>query len=217
MQMNSQISQTKEALSGGIYSGWIAWNLFLAFIPLVLSFWLFRPRTDRRSYIWWIVFAVYFAFLPNAPYLLTDIIHLIRGIREGFSAWIITLIFIPLHLFAIIAGTEAYVISLINQGNYVKRQLSTKWVIWSELITHALCAVGIYIGRFQRFNSWDLVTDPDNVLLTTINELASKRPVLVMFITFVVLTVIYWVMKQITLGLVMRIRYLRLKRKMKAQ
>lgn len=217
MQMNSQISQTKEALSGGIYSGWIAWNLFLAFIPLVLSFWLFRRKRNYRSYIWWIVFAVYFAFLPNAPYLLTDIIHLIRGIREGYSAWIITLVFIPLHLFAIIAGMEAYVISLINQGNYLKRQLSAKWVIWSELITHALCAVGIYMGRFQRFNSWDLVTDPDNVVLTTINDLTSKRPILVMFITFVVLTVVYWVMKQITLGLVMRIRYLRLKRRVKIQ
>lgn len=215
--MKSTISQTKEAFSGGIYSGWIAWNLFLAFIPLVLSFWLFRRKNNYRSYIWWIVFAVYFAFLPNAPYLLTDIIHLIRGIREGFSAWIITLVFIPLHLFAIIAGTEAYVVSLINQSNYVKRQLSEKWVVWSELLTHALCAVGIYMGRFQRFNSWDLVTDPDNVLLTTINDLTSKRPLLVMFITFVVLTVLYWVMKQITLGLVMRIRYLRLKRKLKLQ
>ncbi|WP_330220729.1 DUF1361 domain-containing protein [[Phormidium ambiguum] IAM M-71] len=215
MPMRSTLYETKEAFSGGIYSGWIAWNLFLAFIPLALSFWLFRRKSNYRSYVWWIVFAVYFAFLPNAPYLLTDIIHLIRGIREGFSAWVITLIFIPLHLFAIIAGTEAYVVSLINQGNYLKRQLSEKWVVWSELATHALCAVGIYMGRFQRFNSWDLVTDPDNVLLTTINDLTSKRPLLVMFITFVVLAVVYWVMKQITLGLVMRIRYLRLKRKLK--
>ncbi|XWK90656.1 MAG: DUF1361 domain-containing protein [Phormidium sp.] len=215
--MRSELHQTKEAFSGGIYSGWIAWNLFLAFIPLVLSFWLFRRRSNARSWLWWVLFLVYAAFLPNAPYLLTDIIHLIRGIREGYSAWVITLIFIPLHLFAIIAGTEAYVISLINQGNYLKRQLSEKWVVWSELITHALCAVGIYMGRFQRFNSWDLVTDPDNVLLTTINDLTSKRPVLVMFITFAVLTVLYWIMKQITLGLVMRIRYLRLKRKVKTQ
>jgi uncharacterized membrane protein len=215
--MSSKLYQTKEAFSGGIYSGWIAWNLFLAFIPLVLSFWLFRRKSNYRSYVWWIFFAIYFAFLPNAPYLLTDIVHLIRGIREGYSAWVITLIFIPLHLFAIIAGTEAYTISLINQGNYLKRQVSEKWVLWSELTTHALCAVGIYMGRFQRFNSWNLVTDPDNVLLTTIDDLIAKRPVFVMFITFVVLTVVYWIMKQITLGLVMRIRYVRLKRKLKMQ
>ncbi|WP_322744662.1 DUF1361 domain-containing protein [[Phormidium] sp. LEGE 05292] len=217
MPMNSQIYQTKEALSGGIYSGWIAWNLFLAFIPLVLSFWLFRRRTNARSWLWWVVFLVYAAFLPNAPYLLTDIIHLIRGIREGYSAWIITLVFIPLHLFAIVAGMEAYVVSLINQGNYLKRQAAEKFVVWSELITHAFCAVGIYLGRFLRFNSWDLITDPDNILITTINELTGKGPLLVIFITFLVLTVVYWIMKQITLGLVMRIRYMKLKRKLKEQ
>lgn len=215
--MNSQIYQTKEALSGGIYSGWIAWNLFLAFIPLVLSFWLFRQRSNARSWLWWVVFLLYAAFLPNAPYLLTDIIHLIRGIREGYSAWIITLVFIPLHLFAIVAGMEAYVVSLINQGKYLKRQGAEKFVLWSELITHLFCAVGIYLGRFLRFNSWDLITDPDNLLITTINELTNKGPLLVMFITFVVLTVIYWIMKQITLGLVMRIRYMKLKRKLKEQ
>jgi len=215
--MKSKLSETKEAFSGGIYSGWIAWNLFLAFIPLVLSFWLFRRITNARSWLWWVVFLVYAAFLPNAPYLLTDIIHLIRGVREGYSAWIIALIFIPLHLFAIVAGMEAYVVSLINQGNYLKRQVSAKLVLWSELITHAFCAVGIYLGRFLRLNSWNLITDPDKLIITTIDELTDKRPLVIIFITFVVLTVIYWIMKQITLGLVMRIRYTRLKRKLKTQ
>lgn len=214
--MRSTIYETKEAFSG-IYSGWILWNLFLAFIPLALSFWLFRRKTSSRSILWWIAFIVYAAFLPNAPYLLTDIIHLIRGTREGYSAWIIALIFIPLHTFAILSGMEAYVVSLINQGNYLKRQAAAKFVVWSELITHALCAIGIYLGRFQRLNSWDLVTDPDNVLLTTIDELTAKRPLLVIFITFVVITIIYWIMKQITLGLVMRIRFLRLRRKLKTE
>ena len=74
------------------YSGWIIWNLFLAFIPLGLSFWLFRWQTKSRSLLWWIGLIVFIAFLPNAPYLLTDIIHLIEAIRAGYSAWIINLI-----------------------------------------------------------------------------------------------------------------------------
>lgn len=189
------------------YSGWIVWNLFLAFIPLVLSFWLFRRRTNVRSPLWWVVLAVFIAFLPNAPYLLTDIIHLIRATRSVYSIWIITLVFIPLHLFAILAGFEAYVVALINQGHYLRRQGLQRFVLSAELLVHALCAIGVYMGRFLRFNSWDLLTEPGYLLLATLNDLTSKFPVLVVMITFVVLTVFYWIMKQVTLGLGLRIRY----------
>ncbi|NES87500.1 MAG: DUF1361 domain-containing protein [Moorea sp. SIO2B7] len=188
------------------HSGWIIWNLFLAFIPLALSFWLFRWRTKSRSLLWWIGLIVFISFLPNAPYLLTDIIHLIRATREGYSVWIITLIFIPLHLFAILSGMEAYVISVMNQGHYLKKQGAGKFVVWAELITHALSAIGVYLGRFRRFNSWDLVTQPDILLTDTLNDLTSKRPVVVIVITFIMITVCYWLMKQLTLGIILRIR-----------
>lgn len=189
------------------HSGWIIWNLFLAFIPLALSFWLFRRKTNSRSFLWWIGLIVFIAFLPNAPYLLTDIIHLIRATRTVSSIWIIILIFIPLHLFAILSGFEAYVVSLINQGHYLKRQGAGKFVVWAELITHALSAIGVYLGRFRRFNSWDLVTEPDNVIHTAANDLTAKLPLAVIVITFVIITVFYWLIKQITLGLLLRIRY----------
>jgi uncharacterized membrane protein len=188
------------------HSGWIVWNLFLAFIPLALSFWLFRRRRTGRSLLWWLLFIVFVAFLPNAPYLLTDIIHLIKAIRDGYSAWIITLIFIPLHLFAILSGFEAYVISVMNLSHYLRRQGVKQFVLPAELMTHALSALGIYLGRFQRFNSWDLVTEPDEVLIGVMNNLTDRRPLLVIIITFIVITVSYWLMKQVTLGIVLRIR-----------
>ena len=188
------------------HSGWIIWNLFLAFIPLALSFWLFRWRTKSRSLLWWIGLIVFISFLPNAPYLLTDIIHLIRATREGYSVWIITLIFIPLHLFAILSGMEAYVISVMNQGHYLKKQGAGKFLVWAELITHALSAIGVYLGRFRRFNSWDLVTQPNIVITDSLNDLTSKRPVVVIVITFIMITVCYWLMKQLTLGIILRIR-----------
>ncbi|HEY9643559.1 MAG TPA: DUF1361 domain-containing protein [Coleofasciculaceae cyanobacterium] len=205
--MKEKVFEALGAFSG-IYSGWILWNLFLAFIPLVLSFWLFRrKKLKTRSFLWWLVLVVFVAFLPNAPYMLTDIIHLIRGTRAGYAVWLIALIFIPLHLVAILGGFEAYVISLINQGNYLKRQRAGRFVLWSELAAHALSAIGIYLGRFIRFNSWDLVTDPRDVLTTTVNTLTTRQPVLIMFLTFVILTVFYWVMKQLTLGIYLRVRY----------
>jgi uncharacterized membrane protein len=191
------------------HSGWIIWNLFLAFIPLALSFWLYRRKTKVRSLLWWVAFVVFLAFLPNAPYLLTDVIHLIRATRMGYSVWIIVLIFIPLHLFAILAGFQAYVISVMNQSSYLKRIGAGKFIVWSELITHALCAIGVYMGRFLRFNSWDLVTDPGNVLLVTLDDVTAKKPLLVIFISFIGLTVLYWLTKQVNLGLLLRFREMR--------
>ncbi|MBE9046206.1 DUF1361 domain-containing protein [Pleurocapsales cyanobacterium LEGE 10410] len=190
------------------YSGWIVWNLFLAFIPLVISFGLFLRRSKKRSLLWWLGFVVFIAFLPNAPYLLTDIIHLIEAIRAGYSIWITTLIFIPLHLLAILVGWEAYVISLINQSHYLRKHGARKLVFPSELLTHALCAVGIFLGRFRRFNSWDLVTKPDVLMVSTLSDLTTKKPLLVIAITFVILSILYWLTKQITLGTLLRAKQL---------
>lgn len=194
-------------------SGWIAWNLCLALIPLALSVWLFRrPRqvqSKRRSPLWWLLFLAYLAFLPNAPYLLTDIIHSINSARYSHSIWVIVLLVIPMHLLAIVGGFEAYVLALINQQHYLVRQGAARWVNPTELITHGLCAVGIYLGRFDRLNSWDLVQDPSAVALRLLNTLTARRPVLVTVITFVIITLLYWLMKQITLGLVLRYRQLR--------
>ncbi|MEM7760880.1 MAG: DUF1361 domain-containing protein [Cyanobacteria bacterium P01_A01_bin.40] len=190
------------------HSGWIVWNLFLAFIPLITSFWLFLRRSHKRSLLWWTGLIIFIFFLPNAPYLLTDIIHLIEAIRAGYSIWITTLVLIPLHLLAIWVGWEAYVISVINQGHYLQQQGARKFILSSELLTHALCAIGIYLGRFRRFNSWDVLTKPDILAISTIGDLTSKKALLIMTITFIVLTILYWLTKQITLGTIWRIKQL---------
>ncbi|HBB31081.1 MAG TPA: DUF1361 domain-containing protein [Cyanobacteria bacterium UBA8803] len=189
------------------HSGWMAWNLFLAFIPLALSFWLFRRSSRSRSVLWWVGLVVFIAFLPNAPYLLTDIIHLIGAIRARYSVWIVTLVLIPQHVSVILLGFEAYVLSLINLGYYLRQQGMGKFILLAELITHALSAVGIYLGRFKRFNSWDLVTQPEDLARTLLDDLTAKRPLLVMAISFIVLAVLYWLMKQVTLGLALKFQY----------
>jgi len=156
-------------------SRWMSWNLFLAFVPLVLSVWLFRRKRSRDA-LWWFGFAVFFAFLPNAPYVLTDVIHLIQDIRTIDSVWMIVLVVIPVYLLFTLAGFEAYVLSLINLGDYLNRLCLRRWVLVAELITHALSAVGIYLGRFLRFNSWDFITQPDVLATSVVEDLAGRRP-----------------------------------------
>ena len=188
----------------------IIWWVTLTALSLVLSFSLFQREKSRRTAIWWLSLVAFIAFLPNAPYVLTDIIHLIRGTSaEGVRVWVVALVFIPLHTVAILLGFEAYVISLINQARYLKEKGNGRFILPVELLFHAMSAVGIYLGRFVRLNSWDIATDPTSVAMTTLNALTTKRPAAVVFVTFIILTVLYWVMKQITLGIKLRIHYSR--------
>lgn len=265
-----------------VYSGWILWNLFLAFVPLLLSFqlfrrqaispvwfaiacggtaligaaglrlrlrrlmwavsgvindlragdtgtwlqllwlglvvimalgvsiWLVRNAHTSKLWLWWLGLVVFIAFLPNAPYVLTDIIHLIRGTSYGsVRVWVVALVLIPIHLFAILLGFQAYVVSLLNINYFLKEKQLRQWTLPIELGIHALCAFGIYLGRFIRLNSWDILVDPTSILAITLNTLTSKRPVAVIAVTFIILTVSYWIMKQITLGLKLRWEYSR--------
>ena len=180
---------------------WMTWNLFLAFIPVALSVWLFRNKRGG-SWVWWLGFLSFYAFLPNAPYLLTDVIHLIDDIRRVQSVWMITLVLFPVYIVVIFGGFEAYVISLINLGYYLHRNGKSKWIFPVELITHALSAVGIYWGRFLRFNSWDFITQPDAIITKGVEEILGKQPLIIIAITFVILWGLYWFMKRITLAFV---------------
>lgn len=262
------ITSAWQAISVNV--GWMSWNLFLALIPLVLSFGLFSPPAIKRSKMrspiliwctglllglsflpnayrvgrqfyrfipivdtrylsialaftlvvmgvelwqrrqqhrprmprlgWGLGVSVFILFLPNAPYVLTDVIHLIGQIRQGYSVWIISLALIPQYLVFMFIGFEAYVLSLIYLDRYLYERgwKRNRWM--AELTIHALCAVGIYLGRFQRFNSWDIITNPDVLMRSLIDNLLNYRPLLVMSVTFVVLSILYGLMKWITLA-----------------
>lgn len=178
----------------------------ITLVLIALDFWLLRQRRSR-SLRWWVGFLVFVAFLPNAPYVLTDVIHLIDDIRtQNYSVWMITLVVIPQYLLFILGGFEAYVLSLINLGEYLKQQGWGKFVFWTELTLHGLSAIGIYLGRFLRFNSWDFVTQPKVIANSVVDDLAAKRPLLVMIITLVVIAGLYWLMKQVSLGIIERRR-----------
>lgn len=169
----------------------------LTLVLMAFDRWKLKTR-GSRSLLWWLGFLVFIAFLPNAPYVLTDIIHLVDDIRFYESIWIITLILIPQYLIFMGLGFQAYVLSLMRLGDYLKSHGWGRFVMPTELIVHGLSAIGIYLGRFRRFNSWDLVTQPDRVVIITMNDLASKRPLLVTIATFAVIAGLYVVFKWIT-------------------
>jgi uncharacterized membrane protein len=146
----------------GYPTRFLVWNLFLAWMPLVFAL-LFSAARRGASLL--LVGGSWLAFLPNAPYLVTDLIHLSghddlwrHVLQFGFAAW---------------TGTLLGVVSLRIVHVEVERRFGSL-AGWSLVaISTGLCAVGVVIGRFQRWNSWDLVTSPGVVATSTFEWVRS--------------------------------------------
>ncbi|HIK19355.1 MAG TPA: DUF1361 domain-containing protein [Leptolyngbyaceae cyanobacterium M33_DOE_097] len=199
--MNAWIEAALDSWIGS--SRWMGWNLFLAILPLGLSVWLFR-RNQARSLFWWIVCLTFVAFLPNAPYVLTDLIHLSREIRYNSSPWFNTVVVLPKYALFVLIGFQAYVISLINAGSYLRQNHLSRYILPMEMMLHVLSAIGVYLGRFERLNSWYFVTRLHVVLDSVTDTLLEQRPLVIIALTFVVIAVLYWLFKEITLALLRR-------------
>ena len=172
-------------------------------LTLMLLDIFFLRQKGHRSLRWWSGFLLFILLLPNAPYILTDVIHLYDDIRSNnYSVWILTLVLVPQYLLFMLTGFEAYVLSLIGLSHYLKMQGWGKWIFPTEVITHALCAIGVYLGRFVRFNTWDVFSNSDALVNTMINDLVGRVPFLVMLITFMVIASLYFILKMITFAVI---------------
>lgn len=173
----------------------------MAFIPLGLSCWYFQmtdlPRTSR----WWLGIFIFILFLPNAPCILTDIVYLIQAIRfTEDSVWLITLVLMPQFFIYICAGFFAYVFCLLNVGSYLQQYRLHRWIPAMELGAHLLSAIGIFLGRFVQLSSWDAFSRPAQVAESAVGSVFLAWSLVVIGITFVVLTVLYGIGKQAVLG-----------------
>jgi uncharacterized membrane protein len=176
------------------------WGVRAIFIAIALGAILMLIIIDRRlrdtqtrsqSILWWIGLFLFIAILPNAPYILTDIIHFYDAVRTINSAWTITLFIVPTYIIFIGIGWFAYVFSLVNLGVYFSKSYLNQYTNIAELSLHAICSIGIFIGRFLRFNSWSLVTQPKLFLSTLPGELIGKFPILVIVLTFCIIATLY--------------------------
>lgn len=166
---------------------WMAWNLFLAFIPLFLSALLFTAR-KRLSVGWWFGAVVFVLFLPNAPYVITDVVHLFDDIRRSRSDLQVLGLFLPVYACFFLAGMAAYTISLERLWRFAAARWSVRRALAIEVGLHLLCAVGVYLGRVVRLNSWQVFTRPQQVL-GSLDWLVGPFPVFVILVTATVLGV----------------------------
>lgn len=138
---------------------WLGWNTFLALVPLALALaLLWRPH--RRTPAWWAGIGAFALMLPNAPYVVTDLVHLRWMALRAASGAVVVVGLLPLFAVFIGVGYLSYLacLELIVREVRSVRASSPRWVI--ELPVHVLCSVGIVLGRIPRLNSWDAVTTP---------------------------------------------------------
>ena len=145
----------------------LAWNLCLAWIPWQISLQLSNAGTR----VFWLGFIVWLLFLPNAPYLVTDLMHLRH--RAPIPLWYDALLF---FLFAV-GGWALGCFSLVQMDVNLRQHISaagTRSVLFAAIL---LSGLGIYIGRFRRWNSWDALLRPDD-LLTDLVHSFMQGPIL---------------------------------------
>lgn len=140
------------ARTRGITFFFLIWNLVLAWIPYLIAISLEKIPAKKwlapPAIIAWLV------FFPNAPYIITDLLHV--NTRPGVPLWYDVMVLFSFAWTGLLLGY----LSLMEVQHFLDQRLGKKMsglLVWASI---GLCAFGVYLGRYQRWNTWDLLTNP---------------------------------------------------------
>jgi uncharacterized membrane protein len=201
-------------LTGKFSQSYLIWNLFLAVVPMAIA-WQgssvsARQRALNGSKTFGIAaFAAWLVFYPNAPYIFTDFIHVVRRAGLGYvtASWLsqYDLLWYDIVMnaaFAFVGHYLGLVSMYIMHG--MMRDLFGRVAGWALMAPAILISgFGIHVGRFSRFNSWDLVLSPLNSIRAVFKSMAEPAAMLfsLAFSLFIAMTyIIFYIVKQGSLG-----------------
>ncbi len=151
--------------------GNLAWNLFLAWVPVLLA--LAARRADRLRLGRWLLVPclglAWLLFFPNAPYLVTNLVY--PEVYGSVLSWYDVLMALSFAVTGLCAGF----VSLYAMHDLVTRVLGTFAGGLLVLSVIGLSGVGVYLGRFLRWNSWDVLFDPGMIARFLLDGLAQPR------------------------------------------
>lgn len=137
----------------------LVWNLFLAWLPFVFALVLYDGYRRHRSPALLVGFgATWLLFFPNAPYIVTDFVHLAP--RSGIPLWYDGLTIATAAFVGLLLGCA----SLFLVHSVVRRAVGERWGWVAVATAIVLASAGIYLGRFLHLNSWDVLVDPHAIL-----------------------------------------------------
>jgi uncharacterized membrane protein len=135
---------------------YMVWNLFLACIPYAISTWLTASARIRQPLARLLIFLVWLLFLPNSFYILTDLYHLTDSRHPRVPEWYDLALIFSFAWNGLLLG----ILSLRQMEKYGRPQstLKNNWLFIVPVM--ALNALGVYVGRYLRYNSWDILSNP---------------------------------------------------------
>ncbi len=160
---------------------WMRTNLILAVLPAVGALLLYRGW-NRLGHLRWALLVAEGLLLPNAPYVVTDLVHLRDDVRWAPSQLYVWAGVVPLFVILIGTGVLSYAFTLHLMRRHMRAaSWSLRRRITVEVVVNALCALGVAMGRISRLNSWDVLhpgrllsglrsvsVDPRSVLLSLV-------------------------------------------------
>ena len=170
----------------------LEWNLILALVPLVISTYLIgktemsKPKLLLLSVIWLL-------FFPNAPYIITDLMHLARMNQK--IPWFDSILIFTFAFTAMFAG----LFSILHFKILFTRYGFKRYYAAFQLICFTLTGFGIYLGRFERWNSWDIVFHPRALLSSCLQSLVEPKALAITAMLAGCLSVAALLLKQGTL------------------
>lgn len=136
----------------------LSWNLALATMPLLFAVLAVGLMRMRMQFLAWLMLIPWLAFLPNAPYVLTDLLHL--KARAPIPLWYDLVMLLAFALTGLLLGY----LSMICAERVLLSRLKRHTVMAVQCVVLFLCGFGIYLGRFLRWNSWEIATRPKSFL-----------------------------------------------------
>lgn len=175
----------------------LMWNLFLAWIPFQLGL-VLSANTQYKRWMQWILLAGWLIFFPNALYIITDLIHLENSGNDA-PVW-----FDALLLFtSSITGLMMAFISLYQVEKFIRKNITIKHA--NKIIAGSifLGSFGVYLGRFLRWNSWDIVANPVSLLLEVLarftNPVMHYRTWMITVLLTCLFSLLYYAVKKFPL------------------
>jgi len=181
----------------------LVWNLFLAYVPYVITGYL--RRRSVRSIVKWqfaLLFVVWLLFIPNAFYIITDLFHLGDHYNDRQAPQWFDLVLI---LSFVWNGLVLGILSVHQMEKSLRPFLPERHEFFFLYPVMWLNALGVYTGRYLRYNSWDVITDPlqlcRDIASIIIHPLHNREAWDMIFCFSIMMTLMYLMLKRISKAL----------------